>query len=60
MYTSKYEKEIVRATKEFAQINNIPFSAMTALLILNTIRQVKFDCKNAFVNKKYNKEVGGV
>jgi hypothetical protein len=42
-YVTRYEKDIIKATKEFAQVNNIPFSKMTELMILNTIRTVKSD-----------------
>lgn len=38
---TRYENVIIRETKEFAKQNGIPFSAMTALMITNAIKQVK-------------------
>ncbi len=43
MQTTEYERKIITETKQFAQVNNIPFSKMTELIILNTIRSVRND-----------------
>lgn len=40
-HTTKYERNIVNATKQFANNNNISFSKMTELIIVNTIRTVR-------------------
>lgn len=34
------EKQIIKATKDFAKSNNIHFDKMTEYMILNTIREV--------------------
>lgn len=45
-YTSKYEQGIINDHKEWAFTNDIPFSAMTEIIIINTIRRVKKDIAN--------------
>jgi hypothetical protein len=60
MYKTFYEKNLIKATKEFALANNIPFTAMTALMIINTIRQVRRDmASGVIVNKKIKSPVKG-
>lgn len=51
---SKYERVIINATREFAKVNDINFTDLTAIMIANTIRHVK---KEESLKLKHAKEL---